>query len=1103
MSQLLMPFDESIESIPLAKVREPDAYGHILSPEQARVRDAGAGHMVVIAGAGTGKTELLTQRVLKLLLEGDGSGRPAELEEVVALTFTNKAAAEMRTRVYRALVRRLRASNDPGERARLGQLRARFSEDNRIWTFDSLGSRLLGLFPESATLPRGARLPTAGEERDLKRDLGRAFWAWAGTFDADDEEELLAFMDIYERRDKALEVIRAAARRPRAALEFLAIPPEFGDYALSLLEALDTRARNLWHSHTLHIESLADLGPHLQSRLLNPDAALLSSTDKSGGFLTQSGLSAPFARELPASLSVAARAALTKRLLDWRSTQTQIRERRDSLGWCDEQGEGDPLWEREWRSRRTVASLARYAQWWQDAESDWKTRRGLADFGDVTRAALELLDLPEVTNTLRAQIAWLLVDEFQDTNLDQWQIVQGLRRHALSEGAQGNTLVVGDPKQAIYDFRGSDLGVFEQGRLALEREGARREQLSISRRSAPAVVSWTNRAFAAIFPPDDATRQPFEAPHGPLDAAPEAWREPRAPGDNPGVYVLRPPAWRGVSFQEPAKSSVESRRHEAAQALSTWLLELFADAQSLNTANAGGVPPRQPQFSAIAHHIARSEPAVAILFYDNVVKSLYEEVLRARGVPFVSLRGRGFFSCDAVRWSLLLWRALLDADDEAAWVGLLRSPLGGQSDLALLERHLARRAATTLETPDEDASEPDFTPTDPHDAAMWNTTHERLNRWRSLSSVAPISLVMERVLEESELAFFEAAQYDAPVRRENWRKLLDIVRARETEGEGGLRSLVDYFEAHQDDDREPVAPLPAGASIQLMTVHASKGLGFPACVLAQLESSPPQRNDSALLWGELNGEPLAAFSFSRERDEDGVSSKDPYAPLAYELLRHAASQRSLSEWKRLFYVACTRAQSHLVLLETDADPSANSWGDLARPAMGGVEELSPSSRPTTAPHLPTEFLPPTVIESQSNAPTPFTAPTALEARFDALFGPPSVSLKDARKRAWLENHLKAHGQNTESIRQNIPFGARGALFDRPATWIVGAWEWLSALENDRFLLLATGETEPVARTRATAMQTIAREAGLEISECFALWPDETAHPTSAQVTGAP
>ena len=1083
MSQLML--FEATEKPPALK-RSDDAFGHVLSPEQALVRDAGLGHMVVVAGAGTGKTELLTQRVLKLLLDGGGDGQtaPADLEGVVALTFTNKAAAEMRTRVYRALVRRLRLTSNPQERARLRELRARFGEDNRIWTFDSLGTRLLQMFPEHSSLPRGAKLPTAGQERALVRELGRAFWAWAETFDEDEAEDLFAFLDIFDRRETALALIRETARRPRSKLEVLAHAEEFSVYAQRLLEAIEARLERAWNAHVADVEQIDGLSPHHSEKLLDPNIAILPV--KSGGFLTQKELSAPFARGLPPSLSEAARARLTRRLLDWKSGHEDARERRESLNWCNEQGEGDPLWEREWRSRQAVASLSRFALWWQQTERRWKDEHGLADFADVTRAALELIEVPEVASALRSQIEWLLVDEFQDTNPDQWRLVQGLRRkvelaHGSSEA--GNTLVVGDPKQAIYDFRGGDLAVFEAGRSALEREGARRVHLSISRRSAPALVSWTNRAFGHILPLENGAREPFEAPHGPLTAVPEVWAQERAPSDSPDVYILRPPVWRDARFEAVPKPNIEALRMEAAHALAKWLLELLDDANAWK--HSQGVAQtkefKQPRFSSISRHIAQGDPAVAILFSDNTVKGLYEEVLRMRGVPFVSLRGRGFFSCDAVRWSVLLWRALLDADDEAAWVGLLRSPLGGQSDVALLERFVTK----------QDNPDAPFSPSDEHDAAMWRMSKARLEKWRALAGVAPISVVMERVMEESEIAFFEAPLFGAPVRRENWRKVLDFVRQREADGEGSLRALIDFFQAHADDDRESLAPLPAGASIQLMTVHASKGLGFPLCVLAQLESPKRDVGDRTLLWGDFNGEPLAAFSYSREREEEMLGTKKPPAPLAYELLKRAAFDRSLAEWKRLLYVACTRAASHLVLLETDGNPPANSWGALLRPAFGGISEITPSPEPLTpsevSTHSPNEEVP---LVTFIPEPRPFVAGVAREARFETVFGLPSSTLSVAQTRVWIERLLRFRGQDTASVRQEVPFSVQGAFFERHEDWVIGVWEWLAPIEAGALLLVATGETEESSRTRAEAMRRVALEAGLPVRECHALWSDD-------------
>jgi len=1080
MSQLSL-FDSSSPLLHLK--RAPDAFGHELSPEQAAVRDAGSGHRVVVAGAGTGKTELLTQRVLKLLLEGAGEGTsPANLEGVVALTFTNKAAAEMRARVYRALVRRLRSTSDADERTRLSVLRAEFSSRNRIWTFDSLASTILHLFPEHSPLPRGAALPTAGESRALARTLGRQFWNWVGLGDEAQAQSLFEFLEPFERRESALLAIREAARREESDLERLCILPCFPQFAGELLCSEEQRLDKLWAAHQSEAEALENLPSSARNALL--DSAIVKLPLKEGGILTQSAFSAPFKKQLGEVVSSDAQGVWSERLLEWRAGIEDLESRRHALELCIHDPSLDSHWEREWRGRRLVALLAGYARWWKASERSLKNERQLADFEDWARAALFVLEETEAGALLRSETQWLLVDEFQDTNPAQWRVVEALRKRAPE---LGNALLVGDPKQAIYDFRGGDIRVFDAGRQTLEREGAISSALSLSRRSAPPVVEWTNRCFASIFPSEGAPRESYEAAHGPLSPVFEAWETPRAIGDVPGVYALKPLAWRDkLPLNVPLKTNIESYRIEAAHALASWLLEVLHDARSELPNSL-----RQPAFASVSKAIGEGKPAIALLFARNAVKGLFETVLRARGVPFTSVGGKGFFRCDAVRWSVSLWRALLDGNDEAARVGLLRSPLGGQSDVSLLERHASK------ELPNET-----WAPSDAFDAATYEALRLRLANWRTLSGVLPVSQVMERVLEESELAWFEASCLDAPQRRENWAKLLDIVREREAENEGGLRALVDHFEAHADDDSEPLAPLPGGDSIQLMTIHGSKGLGFPCVVLAQLEATNNDKSDGTVLWGESNGQPTAAFGFSRER-EDAAQTKEKIAPpLAYAALKREASARAEAEWKRLFYVACTRAQSHLVLLETEGNTPKGSWGAMSAVARIGLEEVRPTIRPDAdangEPPLREETLPliepksrllPSLEDLRAQPPAPLIPEQAREKRFDELWGAPA-DLPVATERAWVERLLRDFEGDAATLRQDVPFCARGALLGAPCEWVVGAWPWLAALPDGSFLLATTGERPATARERAERLGQIAREAGLRVSACYAGWTDE-------------
>ncbi|HEX9996936.1 MAG TPA: UvrD-helicase domain-containing protein, partial [Abditibacterium sp.] len=182
-------------------------YGRDLSPQQAKVRDHGAGNQVVVAGAGTGKTEALTQRILKLLVEGDGNG-PIELEAILALTFTDKGAAEMRGRVYARLVEILRDLPRGEHRARLERIRANFAENHRILTFDAFSFRLLGQFPDFSPLMGETQVLDGGVRRQMRREVTRQFWNRVETTFSDAQKrELWQLLEVFPSRRAALEAI--------------------------------------------------------------------------------------------------------------------------------------------------------------------------------------------------------------------------------------------------------------------------------------------------------------------------------------------------------------------------------------------------------------------------------------------------------------------------------------------------------------------------------------------------------------------------------------------------------------------------------------------------------------------------------------------------------------------------------------------------------------------------------------------------------------------------------------------------------------------------------------------------------------------------------
>lgn len=891
-----------------------------LSEEQAYIRDFGTGNLVIVAGAGTGKTETLTQRVLKLLLEGNGSG-PAELGEVLALTFTDKAAGEMRQRVYQGILARRQATQDTHERRRLDQLRAAFVDENRISTFDAFNYWLVSLYPERGLLPPGFEMMTDFDKRELFGQLARAFWDYVEAADGAVQERLLQSLIHFPRRRDFLEQVDRLAHLPWSQLEAMAIEatPEEDESRLRDLEeaaheAVERRqeriGRRLWQRYFKSLPN--QLPPPIYAQISDPDAVLINTT-QAGAWTKkwEKNLTPAEIELLEPCMAPLAR---------WRKWQKEAEDELENFYLSSARMEQDLA------SLRVSRAMASFALWWKDKRRELCRRKRLVDFDDIREAAHTLLTEPEVASRLRRSFAHILVDEFQDTDITQWRALDQMRR-------EDNVLIVGDGKQAIYHFRGGDITVFDEvsGVLLQERDPA---QLSISRRSVPAIVDWCNQVFAEVLPPPD-DREPFEAPFHPLEAAPG-----RAGG---GVWLL-PPA-RPTEGPVVAASQTEAGRKLCAAATAAFLRELSEDAELIRRGQQTQL--KRPDFESVSRALAANEEAVvALLFRTHTVKDLYEAALQLEGVPYASVKGRGFFQSDEALQALNLLRFFENAEDDLALVGLLRSPLGGFSDTGLLELKLAGDGPLWQILQSVELE-------DPASAHARSIILPRLDRWRRLAAVQPVSEVFETVHEESEMSYWDAGYPDAEQRGANRRKVIDILRERESRGQGSPRRLAEFFAsqlANAPDEAE--AALPEGGSIQLMTVHAAKGLGFPLTILAQMDDVP--HNDSpAVALGHYPSRDDAVLAFkSVEIPGTDVSETEKVRPLLWEILNAEEQARRAAEFRRLFYVACTRAKEHLILVWPN-EPKTGSWADLCADHIDDLRTINPQSPQTLAPHSQT------------------------------------------------------------------------------------------------------------------------------------------------------
>jgi ATP-dependent helicase/nuclease subunit A len=906
-----------------------------LSKEQRMILEA-RGSVVVVAGAGTGKTETLTQRVLHTLT----AHREYSLRELVVLTFTDKAAGEMRQRVYRGLLSRLLEAEDDNARRRWSALCAGFAETHRIETFDAFNHRLLAAYPEYQLTPNFFTAMTDYDERQLQSKLARAFWGWLESLerDARAREDFFDLLRDYDRKQilKLLGLLASETNERRAQLAALPDAENYrhelralaARFAVQLHRREARRLNRLWARYLAVLQThFSELPPSLSEALRDPEQ--LKPRDSK--ILTKGG--AFRKNQIPDDCQELC-AEIEERVFPflklWQKAEAQLFQILQTIA------DPDALWENDWRAREHLARAARLANWWAQQREEICRREGWLDFLAAQRAALSLLeDNQAVAARLRAGCRFILVDEFQDTNYEQWRLVQAF-------SSSENVMLIGDGKQSIYGFRGGDITVFEE----VQREILQIEtphSLSLSQRATPALTQFFNEVFEDVLPAEnDPDRQPWEAPFQELHSA-------RADGAPSGVFVLdatqscesdqqslNVPDEDESFYDEAAPAQPftfrEPREMELlAEATALLLREIQDDADGEENLDEENAALLRPEFRTTSARVRRNEAAtIGVLFSTHHAKAIYETALRRHGVRYASVKGIGFFQSQPVADAINLLRFFFDARDDLALAGVLRAPFFGASDVALLElkRFALQSGAASLwnalcnriaqNFPEEFLLEDD-------DERALQRARESLSQWQEVAQTEPLSAVLEIIERETEIAFARALGDDAAQQTENWRKVIEMIREREASGQGSARALAEFFsEQAQSEEREADAELPEGGAVQLMTVFAAKGLGFAMTIVAQTDGL--FRFDEELLRrGEIENRDDKWFALNI-KDDEGNEQKN----LVWEILKENDRAKSEAEWARLFYVACTRARDYL-LLAMPQNPKPGTWAEMSAP----------------------------------------------------------------------------------------------------------------------------------------------------------------------------
>lgn len=858
----------------------------------------------VVAGPGSGKTRVLVERYLQVLEDSIG----AELETIVAATFTSKAAAEMRERLRSRIDELARTHPDPAARGRWLDRKRRL-DSAQITTIHGLAARLLRENPVAAGVdPRFSTLDTFEANRllDLAAESAVASIAERST------NAGVALISAYSRRGLVEELLRvyrsltdlgvSVAEARAETCEALGRAPRYGDAVRQLGAAIEdlvatAAARKDWGTRAEPVAVAWDAvrrrisrAPQLSRvRVFRRDVERLrDALPRAAGGLKDAVLAVralvgdkPGERALEAAFHTATAAAYAREIF----TALEALDRT----YCAE--------------KRAIGAL---------------------DYDDLQRRARHLLASDDrAAARARRRVRFLLVDEFQDTNRLQRDIIRllvprGSRHHRL--------FIVGDPKQSIYGFRGAEVDVFDETAREIASSGGIAVGLAENFRSDARLVDWQNAVFTVLF--GDRSADDGQGT-GQVVYEPGVARR-AATDDAPAVELLL------SSGETGASSYGERHRDSEARRVAARLRGIVDDGEVHLQTEDGPRPARFGDFG--------------LLLRATTDIKLYERALSRARVPYFVVEGMGFYDRPEVVDMLNLFAFIDNRTDEPALAGVLRSAMFGVSDEALLALRLAHPGLGLFDALTR-WEEAELVP--PACRPMLDRAVRLLGELAEARGRLPVSALVRRALEITEYDIVAASCSDGDERVANLGKLVGL--ARSFERRRGSSSLADYVafvrDARRLGAREAEARQRASSdAVAVLTVHKSKGLEFPIVVMPDLHRRA-RHEPGPILYDRENG-----ITF---RVPDGAGRTAPTS--LYARAADALSRREANESTRVFYVGVTRAQERLLLsgvpargmLEGRHSGAPANWlaaiaktFDLSTAAGGVVSEGAVSMRVT-------------------------------------------------------------------------------------------------------------------------------------------------------------